>query len=520
MDIDPMSDFVPVNNTFNYKKYLNLSKMNENSFPAPINLSLHKYHCIVCGESFHNEAAYLSHQLTHTIKAEEDSPTHVSDFDYSSEGLPKTEPVQCSECGDFFSSLFQLHVHYKTHVRERPFACLQCGKSFSWKSNLKRHVKIHMKEDFDFTRCVNGDTWEDLETEVRPFPCSVCGKNYTCITSLKKHQKLHSSQGAYACPECGKQFSSSSKVKSHLKTHSGEKPFQCMKCGKRFGWNSNLKRHQRVHIGGKGCKPFNVPSSSNMDTQTLNECAELFTKNVYYVSNDEIHTVVKLFPCLECGNYFNSCIELKKHQRVHKKQKTFICSECGVMFTCKFKFRSHLKVHTKEKPFRCLTCGRCFGWKSNLTRHLKVHVNEKPLVCQECGKKFLSSSNLMRHEKIHIGQWAVACPQNKSSLTNSKISSIAAKMVQTRYRELAQTGPDGCFMSVSEKQHYTPPLAKPYGCIKCGRRFCQYFNLFLHRKNHKKANHFTCSECGERFLTKRHLLQHERIHSGEYFVIL
>ncbi|XP_077345953.1 uncharacterized protein LOC143989610 [Lithobates pipiens] len=291
--------------------------------------------------------------------------------------LPTDERFPCPECRKCFSSKFDLNVHKRSHMVEKPYSCPECGKCFLRKSNLYSHQRSHTGE--------------------KPYSCPECGKCFSQKPNLYSHQRSHTGEKPYSCPECGKCFSDKSNLSVHQRSHTGKKPYSCPECRKCFSEKSSLSRHQRSHTGEK---PYSCP-----------ECGKCFPVKSHLYKHQGSHTGEKPHSCPECGKCFSQKSSLSTHQRSHTGEKPYSCTECGKCFSRKSSLYTHQRSHTGEQPYSCTECGKCFSVKSNLYSHQRSHTGQKPYSCPECGKCFSQKSSLSTHQRSHMGQKPHFCPE-------------------------------------------------------------------------------------------------------------
>ncbi|KAJ3587314.1 hypothetical protein NHX12_010912 [Muraenolepis orangiensis] len=107
--------------------------------------------------------------------------------------------------------------------------CSFCGERFSSREELIVHRAGHTGE--------------------APIPCALCGKSFANKATLNIHMRIHTGEKPYVCVHCGKRFTQNGSLKIHLRTHSGEKPYVCLHCTASFNNPSNLRRHMVTHTG-------------------------------------------------------------------------------------------------------------------------------------------------------------------------------------------------------------------------------------------------------------------------------
>lgn len=49
----------------------------------------------------------------------------------------------CTQCGKVFQKLYNLKLHMRTHLREKPYACQVCSKTFARSHDMRRHQLLH-----------------------------------------------------------------------------------------------------------------------------------------------------------------------------------------------------------------------------------------------------------------------------------------------------------------------------------------------------------------------------------------
>ncbi|OZC06401.1 zinc finger, C2H2 type [Onchocerca flexuosa] len=108
--------------------------------------------------------------------------THLNAF-YVKIHTNEKKLFKCDVC----SRRYDMNVHKRRHIGEKPFKCKVCGKEFSDVRSLNRHNSIHVLE--------------------KPFKCIRCGKDFALLRHLKKHdRKVHANDKLFKCEIRNKRF--------------------------------------------------------------------------------------------------------------------------------------------------------------------------------------------------------------------------------------------------------------------------------------------------------------------------
>lgn len=110
------------------------------------------YKCQGCGSTFVENHSFQIH-LKHSMACAKAHP----------------QVFKCFKCHQIFSELYQLqhhirrheetlenlssldddtiHMHNRTHTRDKLYKCQHCGKGFSQSSHLQKHIRTHIGEE-------------------------------------------------------------------------------------------------------------------------------------------------------------------------------------------------------------------------------------------------------------------------------------------------------------------------------------------------------------------------------------
>uniref|UniRef100_A0A240PLR5 Protein krueppel n=1 Tax=Anopheles christyi TaxID=43041 RepID=A0A240PLR5_9DIPT len=143
--------------------------------------------CEICGRGFTHNNSYISHMVgpgrggalnrfvhhgigdTHKCKVCPKVFRHASGLrGHVKKCHSNATNYECSICGAFFASRYDLKKHSRSHSTEQPYACSKCEKRF--KSQYAR--QIH----------------EQAHSGIR-FECSICTRSYRYKSLLRMHLK-------------------------------------------------------------------------------------------------------------------------------------------------------------------------------------------------------------------------------------------------------------------------------------------------------------------------------------------
>ncbi|XP_057322547.1 oocyte zinc finger protein XlCOF6-like [Microplitis mediator] len=178
----------------------------------------------------------------------------------------------------------------------------------------------------------------------------------------------------------------------------------------------------------------------------------------------------------------NRHIHHHRHQSENKKsiscstEKELECLFCRKIFTSKKTLMLHLETHKKDDNYYCNVCLYTTKFLWTFKNHMNQHINAGLFICYECGDSFVNKSLIKKHLKSH----------HKSKFRNSN-----------RYRR-----------SKSSKR-----LTEE--CPFCKKKFLSKHNLELHKKTHKKKNHFYCNVCLYKTKSTRNFVSHSNKHMND-----
>ncbi|KAI4465258.1 zinc finger and scan domain-containing [Holotrichia oblita] len=276
--------------------------------------------------------------------------------------------LQCSICGEEFSSVAALKEHRMQICQANELQCNICRKEYKDRKRLIGHLKGHMV--------------------VKDYRCKICGKCYPNPSTFRIHMRAHTGERPFSCQICNKGFARWAGVVGHMKTHNSHKPHKCDICGKGFKMSSNLRRHKILHTGI-------LPFCCNYCGKTFSQAENLQLHIRTY------HTHEKPYLCSECGKGFVSLTRLNRHMWIHSGYKPYRCKYCSKAYSNSNDLKNHERSHSggvndSDKPYACKDCDMRFFHPCRLAKHIKIH--ERPYTCTDCRKTFSTEAVLRRHK--------------------------------------------------------------------------------------------------------------------------
>lgn len=374
-----------------------------------------RYKCSVCENSFFD----IEHLLKHTSNAH----SSILNFTFtccicgnlfsSSDEFIKHDhdhkkdlgSLNCSECGETFSSINLLNTHKKTHTssRTQPYACRKCNLRFSRSEDLHNHVRVHDGKSI--------------------FSCTLCDRMFAHSKNLTNHvHKSHKS--CFADDERDLiDFVVEAEVVAQVDRYKLEKALSednlqvdgdVFKLNVRELVTKYMKKESPTQPLVSMKPPMFIPPNVTRKFTDLFRkykcplCELIFVK----AKTLEIHCKRNHF-----GNYtLEQLKEIQKtvegsnspfprailNTRMNNVQK-HECPSCDEVYESRQDLIDHLKVdHNGETPFKCVECSETFATSSGLADHVLNHPDKRH-ECQFCGSTFMNLYSLGKHTKRHEG---------------------------------------------------------------------------------------------------------------------
>ncbi|TRY96102.1 hypothetical protein DNTS_015573 [Danionella cerebrum] len=319
------------------------------------------FSCDVCEHQFRTESALIHHRRQSAARCLPQNPKQLNGASQRTGG-----ELQCSVCSTFIANDFKaVRDHLQSHVCLRTLRCTVCQAPQPSACSLLWHTLTHL---------------------LPIYTCPQCASPFLESTLMQRHLSLHAEEAASAkqdgsletsvdgpaelrCFLCPQTFRSEAAFHYHLSVHSNDLQGSQV-------WPPKRKADQLLEYSSSSSSPLDAGGSGKA---AFNASTEKISFSMLNGSSGG-HTGLreKLYRCRYCGKHFAHSGEFTYHLRIHTGEKPYQCKVCLRYFRGRSTMICHLKTHAGALMYRCTICGLFFSTLKMVSSHMEVHKDQLP----------------------------------------------------------------------------------------------------------------------------------------------
>ncbi|XP_069502071.1 zinc finger protein 721-like [Ambystoma mexicanum] len=274
--------------------------------------------CAICEASFDQVSNLADHLKIHTsYKSNAPGSLHQETATQQSGLTSEKRSFWCADCGMNFTDESVFSEHHKVwHVSKRPRPCWQCGEKFSTKFDLEKHWKTHATyTPAAITPAVIMSRTTPLVMIKRVTLSGASISTAMKLVAVAKRIARKAATKPSAVTPAADITANNSAVGVPIVSISDAMPIPSIDIP--TAANVSCKRNAPQSLPLQ-TSPQPCANSTGERSFWCADCAEGFKYEVLFIKHQTLwHKVRNLKPCQQCGKTFNTKFDLEKHRGTH-----------------------------------------------------------------------------------------------------------------------------------------------------------------------------------------------------------